>query len=132
MSDMSSMNRETKKRQLKSRVITPNAAPPPRMEKEDADSEEIVKKATRKVRRKRFFLSLAAALAISGAGFGYYRYQASHQYMEYQVSWEHNVERSDSSINEYINFGNNVIKFSKDGAAYTDNQGKDIWIKVMR
>ena len=129
MSDMSSMNRETKKRQLKSRVITPNASPPPRMEADDADSEEIVKKAARKVWRRRFFLSLAAALALTGAGVGYYQFQARHQYMEYQISWERNVERSDSSINEYINFGNNVIKYSKDGAAYTDNQGKDIWIE---
>ena len=71
MSDMSSMNRETKKRQLKSRVITPNASPPPRMEADDADSEEIVKKAARKVWRRRFFLSLAAALALTGAWFGY-------------------------------------------------------------
>ena len=129
MSDMSSLNRESKKRQLKSRVITPNSSPPPRVQAEDGDSEEIVRKATRKVRRRRFLLSMTAALLVAGAGVGYYQYQSRPQYMEYQVTWEHNVERSESSFAGYMNFGNNVLKYSKDGAAYTDNQGKDIWIQ---
>ena len=29
----------------------------------------------------------------------------------------------------YMDFGGNVLKYSKDGASYIDNQGKEIWVQ---
>lgn len=128
MSDMSSLNRESKKRQLKSRVITPNSSPPPKFREEENDSEEIVKEAARKIRRRRLFTVLFLVLAAAGAAAGYYEYQLRHQFLEYKVSWEKNVDRTESSFAGYMKFGSNLLKYSKDGAVYTDNQGKDVWI----
>ena len=60
MSDMSSMNRESKKKQLRSRIITPNS-PPPAQE----DNEEIAKNAKLRTRRRHRYM-FWAILAITG------------------------------------------------------------------
>lgn len=125
MSNMSSMNRDMKKRQLKRQVIT---NPAMRQEREE-DSEEIVKKARLKVWKKRLTILAVAAVVIAAATYGGYRYYRDYQYTDYTVGWERKLDRGDSSFTGYMNFGSNLLKYSKDGASYVDNNGKNVWIQ---
>ena len=61
MSDPSSMSRESKKNQLRSRMIT-NSMPPKTSQE---DSEEIVKQARRRVRRRHVFMFLFILILIT-------------------------------------------------------------------
>lgn len=126
MSDMNAMNREAKKRQLRRQVISPNQPRPPVQEE---NSEEVVKRARRKVLKKRLVILLVAVLLITGAVFGGYQYYRNYRYTEYSVGWERQLERSDASFTGYMDFGSNVLKYTKDGASYVDASGKDVWIQ---
>ena len=64
MNDMSSMNRETKKNQLRRRVITTNA---PQFRSSGEDSEGIVKEAERRVRRRHMIILLVILIVITAA-----------------------------------------------------------------
>lgn len=129
MSNMNSMEREQKKRQLKRRIIEPGSAPGggrPRKEQEESE-EEIVRKAEWKTRMKHFkramFFALLAVLIIFLA----VRYVRGHQYTEYTVAWEKEVPASESSFTGYMKFGDNMLKYSKDGASYIDKSGNAVW-----
>lgn len=125
MNDMSSMSRESKKKQLRSRIITPNS-PPPAQE----DSEEIVKTAERRTRRRHLLIFLILLSIIAVAAILYYWYQRSYQYKDTAAGWERQFERDEVGFVAYENFGDNVLRYSKDGASYIDASGKDIWIEA--
>ena len=124
MSDMSSMNRDLKKRQLKRQIIS---NPAMRQEKEE-DSEQVVKKAHKKVWKKRLTIMAVLAVVIAGAVYGGYRYYRDFQYTDYTVGWERQLDRGDSSFTGYLKYGSNLLKYSKDGVSYVDSSGKDVWI----
>lgn len=126
MSDMNSMNRETKKRQLQRRVISGPGMPANNFEE---DSEEVVEKARKKVRRKRLVIVLLVLILLASAVLGYYAFNRYYRYKEYTVGWEKKLESSQSSFVNYVNFGNNVLKYTKDGASYIDIDGKDVWVQ---
>lgn len=120
MSDMSSMNRENKKKQLRRQVVTRDTVV------RNDEGENTVRKHSPKGRRRRRFVGFLLLLCVLGVGgFVSYRYYMSHQFSDYSVNWE--VGMSDSNFVEYINFGSNVLKYSKDGASYIDDQGKTVW-----
>lgn len=121
MSDLNSMNRENKKRQLRQRVITTPMSSRPAEE----DSEEIVKNAHKKRVRRRLRIALVVLAVLLAAGFGVYQYYRNYQYTDYEVSWEKEI--NEGSYVGYLSFGSNVIKYSKDGASYIDGQGKEVW-----
>lgn len=121
MSDMSSMNRESKKRQLRRQIV--QSPPPPREE----DSEEIIRKARAKVRSRRLKIGMAVFFVLAAAGLGLYQYFRLYQYKEYKVVWEKEI--SEGSFVGYMDYGGNVLKYSKDGASYIDAQGKEIWME---
>lgn len=120
MSDLNSMNREIKKRQLRQQIVPSPPPPPP-----EEDSEEIVRKARKRVRRKRLKIFLIIAVILIGAGIGLFQYFRNYQYTDYEVVWEKEIK--EGSFVGYMDFGSNVLKYSKDGASYIDNQGKEIW-----
>ena len=80
MSDMSSMNRESKKRQLRKQIVPPPAPP-------EEDSEAIVRQAHAKVRKKRLRIFFLAAVILAVLGLGLYQYFNYRQYTDYAVVW---------------------------------------------
>lgn len=129
MSSMSAMEREQKKRQLKRRMIEPGAAPsgPGRYESRGEDEEEIVRKAERRVRRKHLRIILILLLLIAAGIFTAYRYIGGHEYTTYTVAWEKVVPASESGFAGYEKFGDNLLKYTKDGATYIDKSGNPVW-----
>ena len=80
MSDLSSMSRESKKRQLRRQMLDPSDSGKPgkklkRPRESRSEEEEIVLEAGRKVRRRkrRIILTLLAVLVIAGGGFYLYK-----------------------------------------------------------
>ena len=130
MDDMKLLNREMKKQQLR-RQIVPNPAdvhiknvPPPEEERKGGVFSFLF-------RHKIVFLFfILLILAAAGSLFYWQRY---HQYTEYAVSWEEellggeNDIAAESSFAAYIQFGANVVKYTKDGATYIDSRGKKVW-----
>ena len=56
---------------------------------------------------------------------GWYYYQQHYSYTSYETVWE--IPVNEGSLVGYQAFGSNVLKYTKDGASYTDNKGKTIW-----
>ncbi|WP_143322160.1 DUF5711 family protein [Clostridium sp. HBUAS56010] len=120
MSELNSMNREIKKNQLR-RQIVPTSA------NKDESSEEIIKKARVKVKKKRLRIFLVLSVVCLAGGIGVYQYFQFHQYTSFGVVWEKAM--NEGSFEGYMNFGSNVLKYSKDGASYIDSKGKEVWIQ---
>lgn len=125
MSDM--MSRESKKDRLRSRIITTNASPG-----HGEDSEEIVSQARRRVRRRYLIILLAILILITIGAILLYWYQRSWQYKEGTVGWERQFERDEAGFVDYEAFGENLLRYSKDGASYIDASGKDIWVEAYQ
>lgn len=129
MSNMNSMEREQKKRKLKQNMIEAgqSAKKPVRRSSYGEDGEAVVKRAERKVRRKRvrIFFSILVVLAIAGA-FGY-QYIFAHQYTSFTVTWEKKIPAIETGFTAYESFGDNILKYTKDGATYIDKSGNAIW-----
>lgn len=129
MSDINSMSRELKKRELRSRVITPGEPQlRPQAQPPKEDGQEVVKQAHRKVVRRR--LIILALLGILLAGFigGFFWYQRYYQFESITVGWERQLER-EGNFTAYETFGTNLLRYSKDGASYIDAAGKDVWVQ---
>ena len=122
MSDLDPMYREMKKRQLR-RQIVPSPAPPP----EEEDSEEIVRKARKRVKLKRVRIFLIAAAVLAAAVFGFFQYYRYYQFTDYETVWE--KELKEGSFAGCLSYGSNVLKYSRDGASAIDNQGKEVWVQ---
>lgn len=120
MSDMNSMNREIKKDQLRRQIV-------PASPQKDEDSNEIIKRARTKVKKKRFKIFLVVLLILSAGTVSLYTYFKYCQYTGYSVIWEKSL--NEGSYVGYLTFGSNVLKYSKDGASYIDSQGKEVWIQ---
>lgn len=130
MDDMKLLNREMKKQQLR-RQIVPNPAdvhikntPPPEEEQKGGVFSFLFR------HKILFFLLLLFIFAAAGSLFYWQRY---HQYTEYSISWEEellsgeNDITAESSFSAYVNFGANIVKYTKDGATYIDSRGKKVW-----
>jgi len=149
MSDMRSMNREMKKKQLRNNIVQlPNQNYPTPYEEEE-DSEEVIRKFQRGRRRKRFLILLILVIFLTVLGFCWYQYQNEYEYTEYTVGWEQamrfveaNTEEMESENDgsgeagkvvgetgfvKFAYFGENMIKYTKDGATYIDASGKNVW-----
>lgn len=138
MSDWQNMDREYKKRQLRNNIVQ---MPGTEMEpEEEADSDERISR-----HRKRKFLKFVTIIAVLVlAGFLCLRYLNQYEYTSYSVHWEKPMRYfetmegqeeegglgkslSEGGFVEYIAFGENMLRYTKDGAAYYDASGKNIW-----
>ena len=130
MDNSSLMNRENKKRQLRRQIV------PPRYQTEE-ESEQAIRNAHKKTVRKRLAVLAVVAVLLGGAAFGIYYYDRYHSFYDYQVVWEKSLAeenqeaavKGEGSFCEYVDFGDGVIKYTKDGASYIDGRGKTIWIQ---
>lgn len=130
MSSMNSMEREQKKRQLKTRIVDPGKAdggPGRNRDGRGENEEEIVRKAERRSKMKRVRLVLIIALILAGGVFGFITYARGHEFTEYTVAWEKEIPASESSFTGYVKFGDNLLKYTKDGASYIDRTGNPVW-----
>ena len=154
MSDMQSMDRENKKRQLRQNIVQM----PDNGSEEPMDGGRLAK-----YRRKKRIIAVAAVCFIAALGFTGYRYMNEYEYTGYSVQWERSMRYTensgadkktqvaetsaaadsagtdgagetassktvgDSSFVKFAMFGDNVIKYTKDGASYIDASGKTIW-----
>ena len=124
MNDMSSMSRESRKDQLRRRMITPGT--PRRLPEED--SEEVVKRAHKKAVRRRLRVLAAVLVLLAVCAGVLYWYQRFYQLKTAVPGWERQLEREEGSFVGYERFGENLLKYSKHGASYIDASGKDVWI----
>ncbi len=173
MSDMQSMDRENKKRQLRQNIVQM----PDNESNEPMDDDRLAK-----YRRKKRIIAVAAVCFIAALGFTGYRYMNEYEYTGYSVQWERSMRYTDdagknaqasetsaadntesgetaaddtgssgdnasgdtasaetsapaeasktvgdSSFVKFAMFGDNMIKYTKDGASYIDASGKTIW-----
>lgn len=137
MSNMSSMSRESKKRQLRRQIVPSGSrlTGPPAGEEED--SREVVQKAHRRaVRRRLRVVLILLILAIIGGGL-VYQFSQYHQYESYQVSWERSLTsqeadeegaaQGDSGFCGYVPLGGGILRYTRDGMSYLDRRGNVIW-----
>lgn len=131
MGSTSSMSRENKKKQLKRRIVPSNS-----QYREEEDSREIVRKAHKRVVKKRLTILLILVIFAAIAAILLIRYDRYHQYSDYQAIWEKNLTgeaqeaaaQGEGSFCGYRDFGDGVLKYTKDGASYVDSQGKAVWV----
>lgn len=122
MSDMSSMNRESKKRQLRRQMITPGHPGP---YSSNRVSEEELQEAHQRSRRRKLWLAIGIVAVILACAGGFFYYQQRYQYTTFETAWE--VTMSEGSLVGYEPFGTNVLRYTKDGASYIDNRGRTVW-----
>ena len=84
--------------------------------------------------KKRLIILAVIVLLLATATGGIYYWNYHYQFQEYFVSWEVNLTSEEEGVErsspKYINFGKNVLKYTKDGASYIDNKGKTIWVQT--
>ncbi|MCD8225620.1 MAG: DUF5711 family protein [Clostridiales bacterium] len=126
MSDMSSMSRENKKRQLRRQIVfSQEAAGRSGMHGDKPDNEEIVRQAQSRARRRRLLIVIILLLIVAVGAVAYQIYQRFYRYVSFETSWE--IALNEGSLVGYETFGTNVLKYTKDGVSYIDNQGKTVW-----
>ena len=122
---MSDMSREQKKRQLRSRVITPGK---PQNQIPQEDREEESQQVHHKVKRRRLILLALLFILLSGLAASFYWYQRYYQYESMIIGWERQLDR-EGNFTAYEKFGSNLLRYSKDGASYINAEGKDVWVQ---
>ena len=148
MSDMRSMDRENKKRQLRNNIVQLPRQDRPVSYDEEEDSEEVIRKYQSGRRKKRLLITIILVIFLAVLGFCWARYQNEYEYTEYDVAWEQamrfvDAEEETAAENEtgtaasktvsesgfvkFAYFGENMIKYTKDGATYINASGKNVW-----
>ncbi len=123
---MSDISRETRKRQLKSQMISTDDY---EEDDEEEDSKEIVRRAHRKVTRRRLIIVLVILVILAAIGGVIYWFNRYYQFENAEVVWEREMDRAEGNFTGYEKFGTNLLKYSKDGASYINAEGKDVWIQ---
>lgn len=123
MSDLNSYSREEKKKELRKKVVP--FPSPQQQQPEQEDSEEIIKSARHKRLRRRILFGIALGVFLIALVFVWSRYQYYFQYTEYETVWE--TEVVEGAFAQYIPFGANLLKYTRDGASYIDENGNVIW-----
>ena len=183
MSDMRNIERENKKKQLRSNIVpmpgnrsgsqTGGGQPDP----EEFDGDEMITR----YRRKKFLRVFLVLFILAAALFIGYRYIYQHEFTDYSVRWEKPMRYVDGGLEngartketaggsegestgsegestgsegestdsqgeqlafggltestgagsqfvQYIPFGENMIRYTKDGATYLDASGNNVW-----
>ncbi|MFR1833046.1 MAG: DUF5711 family protein [Lachnospiraceae bacterium] len=153
MSDMSSMSRERKKQQLRRQVVVNNNAVPfpkhpgqskisrrnsdfqSQTRQNSTEAAEELKKFHIKKLQKRMIAAAVFLVLLAGIFGGIYYWKTYYRFQEYSVNWEADLTAGEEGIERssanYVNFGKNVLKYTKDGASYIDNKGKTIWVQTF-
>lgn len=144
MSDMHLLNRETKKKQLRSNIVQMPPKDGPDFFDDTEDSEAVIKKYQNKRLKKRILIAVILLIVLVILSFCWKRYQMEYEYVDYDVAWETAMRFTDpvdeedgsrdagktvteSSFVNFVYFGDNMLKYTKDGATYIDASGKNVW-----
>lgn len=93
------------------------------------ESAETIRKAHNRVLRGRTVILTVILCLIAGAAGGVYWYNRFAKLENTTVVWERRMEQTENTFTGYVGFGENVLKYTRDGASYIDASGKDIWIQ---
>ncbi len=113
--------REDRKRMLRERMIDSETLERQREE----ELERSYREQRRKYRRVKTIVTVLVLLLAAGGILAYRYYSLHHQYREYSVQWE--KELAGGTFSGYESYGENVIKYTRDGAAYLGADGGEIW-----
>ncbi len=134
---MNSINRELKKQQLRKQIVqNPAQMHPISGDYHDPEEEEAKPSQPRLSFRRSATVGGVILLIAAVLTGGVIYWRTYHQYAEYSVSWEAELKagedgaRTEGSFTGYVNFGENIIKYTKDGASYIDARGKTVWIQA--
>lgn len=130
MGSASSMSRENKKKQLKRQIVPSN-------HQHEEESREVLLNARRRALKKRLIIVLVLVALAAIAALALYQYDRYHSFTEYQIIWEKSLlsevqeaaAQGEGSFCQYRDFGEGVLKYTKDGASYIDAQGRVIWVQ---
>lgn len=127
MAEYNATSRESKKRRLKENIVRTQDDTTARRKADDSEDgkEEVLRKSVKKSRRRKRTIILIMVLAVAGGILAWFQYQKFHRYTSYSVVWEKPMEQG--SLVGYAMFGENVLKYTHDGAAYYDDKGKMVW-----
>lgn len=92
-----------------------------------ADNENAEKGKTKAVRHPVRILVLVLFVVVLLAGIGAYISFTHRSYNEYEVLEEYEIE--DVTSMEYLAYGDNYIKYSKDGVSYIDSNNHTVWME---
>ena len=95
MSNMSSMSRESKKRQLRRQIVPSGPGPGGPAAGEEEDSREVVQKAHRRAVRRRLRTAIILLILAALGAVLIYQFSQYHQYEDFQVVWEKNLTSQD-------------------------------------
>ncbi|MDO4267711.1 MAG: DUF5711 family protein [Eubacteriales bacterium] len=125
MSGTGPTNRESKKQQLRRQIVSSPSQPVRPGRQPEVDGEEAARREFRKAKRRRMTILAVVLLLIGGCGGYWFYYQRNYRYTSYETAWQTDI--NEGSLVGYESFGTNVLKYTKDGASYTDNKGQNVW-----
>lgn len=115
----SKRERESRKRKLRARVIDSETV------LQNEEELEAHRGRKRKRRRIRLLAGALVALLAAAAVFAWRMYQSNKQYTEVSVLSEKELASDASS--GYEAYGENVLRYTRDGAAYLNRKGEEVW-----
>lgn len=133
------VDREMKKQRLRRRIVSGQEKESPYPEPfEDDEDEQEQEEHRQGTRRKRLAIVAVVVLVLASVGaaviFYWRRY---HKYTEYSVVWEQDLlsgeqgeMQTESSFIGYLDLGEAIIRYTKDGASYIDARGKTVWVQT--
>ncbi len=93
------------------------------------DSEDKVRELQKEQARRnrvRFWLAFGVVAVVIIAAISVFLVFRFYRYKTYEMKWERELPLG--SFSGYEHFGENVIRYSHDGASYIDKDGKDVWV----
>lgn len=139
MEDTNSISRELKKQQLRKQIVSNSGSMGTGPSVYDSDQEEQDQGPSGQgsALRRGIVIGILVLLAIIAVAGGVMYQNSYRQYTEYTISWEADLLAGDSSeirvessFTAYEDFGENIIKYTKDGASYIDARGKSVWMQA--
>lgn len=121
--------REKKKSRLRSRMMVSDQEYSEEYEEVAAEEEDDPYESRLFRHRLKKILMVVIPLVLLTAGIYvlYHRYQTK-QYTEYEVAWEQEI--AEGAFSEYVTYAANVIKYSRDGASYINQNGETVWAEA--
>lgn len=94
-------------------------------ETDEEDFKQKLRKHRMKIVRRTVFIILVLVLTVTGS----WLYLSLRHYTEYDII--STVDREDSAATKYAEFRGNLLKYSNDGATYTDLSNERIWTQAF-